>query len=444
MQTGLLKIVPKLGLQYLHAVLREHNFPVIFLDQEVEDFNISSISAKFNEYTPLFIGIYSSERIRAATIRFVQQLRKTRPEVIIVIGGPDYFSYEEYLNAGCTFVCHGEGEKTILDIARYASGELDKGTLKGVYLRQGQAIKPAATQESIAELDTLPFPVREHIRKYADYHYLGMRKPYVHMITSRGCGYNCSYCSSPYIWGQKVRRRSVENVLSEIDYLVKQHRVKYISFKDDRFFPDLNWLKALCHALIQRNYKLRFNCSVCPSDFKTAWEEKIDLLKAAGCDALIFGLQSTDKTVLKNIHRNPDDVDSLRPVIAYANRVRLFTIVEFIFGLPGDSKESLQSAIRYAIDLKPYFIQFNRLLLLKGSELSARIARGYSQCRLTEREIKKIILQGYLRFYLDPAVLYKNIRYIFENNPRWFIDARQVYKYPFLGLYYYFRGSKTS
>ncbi|HQO58529.1 MAG TPA: radical SAM protein [Candidatus Omnitrophota bacterium] len=438
MQTGLLKTVPKLGLQYLHAILQQNNFSVILWDQEIENFTIESLSAEFKKNPPLFIGLYSSEKIRNAVIYFIRKIRLLNPDLNIVVGGPDYFSYESYLQAGCSFVCCGEGEKTILDIARYAQGECQRESLKGVYYRDGEKIFQTSPQPLIENLDMLPFPIRQHWDQYADFHYLGMRKPYVHMMTSRGCGHACSYCSTPYVWGKIVRRRSLDNIFAEIAYLVEQCQVKYISFKDDRFFPDLEWLRAFCRELIRRKYPLRFNCSACPADFKDNGEEKLDLLKTAGCDALIFGLQSTDKMILKSIHRNPKDVDSLSPVIRYANTIQLFTIVEFIFGLPGDTRESLESAIRYALETKPYFVQFNQLMIFKGSELYSQTKKGLATCLLNQKQIRKMILQGYLRFYLNPEILYKNFRYIIKNNPRWFMEARHVYKYPFLGAYYYF------
>ncbi|MBU4334468.1 MAG: B12-binding domain-containing radical SAM protein, partial [Candidatus Omnitrophica bacterium] len=430
--TNLLKTVPKLGLQYLHAVLKQHNFPVTLLDQEIEDLSLDSLISSFKDSPPLFVGIYSSERIQSATIKFIKQLRKTQKDLIIVVGGPDYFSYEDYLTSGCTFVCHGEGEKTIVEIAEYAKGERIFQSLKGISYVKDSAITLSAPQTPISNLDDLPFPTHDNILKYADFHYPGMKKPYVHMMTSRGCGYTCSYCSSPFMWGKGVRRRSIDNILAEIDYLVEKYNVHYISFKDDRFFPDLGWLHKFCNKLSERKYDLRFNCSACPSDFNENGKEKIDLLKKAGCDALIFGLQSTNKEILKQIHRNPNEVDILRPIIEYANKVKLFTVLEFIFGLPGDTVSSLENNIKYGLQVKPYFIQFNRLMVLKSSELHALRDKEQPICDLSTKQIRKIVLKGYLRFYLHPKIFIKNIDYILKNNPHWIIDAKMIWKYPFI------------
>jgi radical SAM superfamily enzyme YgiQ (UPF0313 family) len=244
------------------------------------------------------------------------------------------------------------------------------------------------------------------------------------------------------MWGQNVRRRSVDNILAEIDALVKEHNVCYISFKDDRFFPDLVWLRDFCNRLHDRKYDLRFNCSACPSDFKDHGEEKINLLKKAGCDALIFGLQSTNKEILKKIHRNPNEVEILKPIIKYANKVGLFTILEFIFGLPGDTYESLESNIKYALQVKPYLVQFNRLMVLRGSELYSHKEKPI--CNLTSKQIKRITLKGYLRFYLHPKILYKNIVYVLRHNPRWFFYALMLWRYPFRILRNYRSNRSTS
>lgn len=432
LQTNLLKIVPKLGLQYLHATLETNGFPVVIIDQEIEPLNIDSLSALFKTSPPLFIGIYSSERIQEATIKFIKNLRRFEKDIKIVVGGPDYFNYEEYLKAGCSFVCHGEGEKTIVEIAEYIMGHRTFGSIKGISYINDNTITLSDPQTPIENLDDLPFPTRNDLFKYADFHYLGMRKPYVHMMTSRGCGYTCTYCSSPFMWGKSVRRRSIDNILSEIDHLVENFKVRYISFKDDRFFPNLQWLREFCNKLYDRNYDLKFNCSACPSDFKDNGIEKINLLKKAGCDALIFGLQSTNKDILKKIHRNPNEVDILRPIIEHANKIDLFTIIEFIFGFPGDTVKSLEENIKYGLEVKPYFIQFNRLLILKGSELYSETAADKPLCELSTKQIRNIVLKGYLKFYLNPIVMLKNICYIVENNPRWFIESAKIWKYPLI------------
>ena len=94
--TNLLKTVPKLGLQYLHAVLKQNNFPVILLDQEIDKFSIDSLIRSFKDSLPLFVGIYSSERIKSATIKFIKRLRDSQKDLIIVsddFEGMDFFAF---------------------------------------------------------------------------------------------------------------------------------------------------------------------------------------------------------------------------------------------------------------------------------------------------------------------------------------------------------------
>lgn len=112
------------------------------------------------------------------------------------------------------FLCHGEGERTVMQIAMYLDGKLSKKELKGVtYQEQGKLVT-TPPQEMIEDLDEIPFPDRSklEIDDYHERYNFNSRKPFATILTSRGCPMSCTYCASPAFWGRKVRRRSVENV----------------------------------------------------------------------------------------------------------------------------------------------------------------------------------------------------------------------------------------
>ena len=136
------------------------------------------------------------------------------------------------------------------------------------------------------------------------------------MIASRGCPYRCYFCASCKTWGFKYRRRSVANVIAEIDDAVKKYDVKYIAFLDDVFGITNDWIEEFCRKLIQKDYKIRFMIILHPFSIPKDKEKILKLLKEGGCDTLSFGLQSAHPQILKNVNRNPREQEHLKETIA--------------------------------------------------------------------------------------------------------------------------------
>jgi len=142
-------------------------------------------------------------------------------------------------------------------------------------------------------------------------------------------------------------------------------------------------------------------------------------MKKAGCDALSFGLQSAHPEILKNINRNSSEPQELEKIIKAANKVRLLTAVSYIFGLPGDTKETIQTTIDYSLrcgaTLSNYFI----LSVLRGSEME-KAYRGKKVCDMDDKTIQDLTIYASRKFYTNPAGILR-IAYYVMKNPEWII-----------------------
>lgn len=116
-----LKKVPKLGLLYLSSILKQKGLVAQILDHEIQHISPVYFASKIKENKPLFVGIYCATQLKERVIYFIKCLRQNSLDVPVAIGGPGCFSGKEYLNAGADFVCNGEGEATILELADYLS-----------------------------------------------------------------------------------------------------------------------------------------------------------------------------------------------------------------------------------------------------------------------------------------------------------------------------------
>ncbi len=425
--------VPKLGLQYLAAVLMQRGIEVEILDQSINPFTCRQLVDYCKSGDFYMIGFYTSTFLKNKVISYIKSIRAAGINLPIVVGGPGFFGYEDYLQGGGNIVCHGEGEKTILDILNFLKGDKRIDTVKGIsYMKDGKIfVNPP--QDPIMNLDEIPFPYRkiEEINKYYEYHIFGMRQPYASMLTSRGCRGACTFCSSPNIWGRFIRRRSPENVIEEIDFLVKSAGVRYISFKDDTFTIDFDWVEKVCELLMKKRYDLYFSCHSNILDFKNNKEKKLDLLKKAGCNSILFGLQTVNKQILKNIKKSINEPEDLFSTVQIARKKGILTMITFIFGLPDESIISIKENIDYAIKTKPNLAQFNILAPLEGSEIFQQYRDG-KICEVSPQELAKWRLIGFIRFHFDPKILWINLIYLFTKNPRWFCKGIVTLIYPFI------------
>ena len=433
-----IKRVPKLGFLYLAAVLERKGVRTRILDQSLRPFTFKNLVEILKKRKFGIIGFYSATALKLKLIYYIKMLRQSGINIPMIVGGPGYFSAQEYLEAGCDIVCKGESEITICEIIDYYNKESDIRDIKGVYyLSDGKAI---FTQEQniIQNLDALPFPKREVTfskKNFYNFCIFNMRMPYTTMITSRGCPYNCTYCSSPYIWGNKIRLRSTENVIAEINQCIDKFGIKYIGFKDDIFGMDIEWLEKFCEMMKMLKYRILWSAMVHPFSFKQNKVKMIKLLRDSGCDMLIFGLQSAHPKILTNIKRSPLEPDELAETIELAKSNNISTTIEFILGLPEENKETITTTINYALKVKPHYARFNILSILEGSEIE-REFKNNQVCKFSTQEIEDWCAYASRRFYLNVTLLMRNFMHIFFKNPSWFlkIAPRSFYLLKYFGL----------
>lgn len=411
---------PQLGLQYLSAVLRKRKVETNIFDQTTSFFDLDWLIKELTEYD--LAGFYCSDPQENKIKTYCKKI-KEKLDIPILVGGPSTLANSTFLDHGCDMVVHGEGEITIQEIVEHYDGKRGREGIKGIsYKRDGKIVK-ALPQELIKNLDELPFPDRSKINMnlYYDYFLFGMKKPYATVITSRGCMYRCAFCTSCRIWGYKYRIRSADNVLLEIDELVERHAVKYIAFQDDVFGINNDWIEEFCEKLIKRPYRIRWMAIVHPFSMRKDTERILKMMKKAGCDTLSFGLQSAHPEILKNIHRNPSEPRQLKKILRVANKLDLVTAVSYIFGLPGDTRETIQTTADYSLTCGSTLASYYMLSVLGGSEIE-RLYKDKEICSLTKEEVQKSVAQISKKFYTKPAKIFR-IAYFVIKNPAWLIKV---------------------
>jgi radical SAM superfamily enzyme YgiQ (UPF0313 family) len=333
---------PPLSILYLSSYLREFlnkNIEIKILDLAVKNREKKELLSEIEKEKPEFIGITTTTLTACWTKDFIEKIKKISPSTITVVGGPHPTVLPSYFE-NSDFVVQGEGERAIYEIINNKKKEK--------YIRE----------EQIRNLDEIPYPSYDliDISSYTySYPHPTKNELYCRIITSRGCPFNCSFCQSPLIWGRKVRYRSVENVLGEIELLVKKYNVSFIFFSDDTFVLNKERVRKLCEEIIRRKIEIFWGCLTRANNIDFSL---LQIMKKAGCREVQIGVESGDEEVLKSINKNIT-LKEIEEAFKILKKVGINTKGFFILGHPKDTPKTIKKTINFALKLSPTYAFFS-------------------------------------------------------------------------------------
>ena len=312
------KVFPNLGILYLSSVLKQQ-------DNEVQVVDLAGEKA-----LPLIdasiIGITATTPQFPLAIDILRELKQQNSKCWVVIGGPHASAVpDSCVEAGFDQVVVGEGEKAILQIAQGDRRKIIQGTM-------------------IEDLDTIPFPDRDSM-DIKGYKYFIDGEEASHMMTTRGCPYRCSFCSK-FSWDRKVRYRSAENVIQEIDYVQEKYNYRAIMFFDDIFTLNRTRLYQTMHYLRQRDIVWR-----CFSRSNLLTEELLEGMAKSGCREIGLGVESGSQKVLDTIHKGTT-VEQNTQVLLWAKKYGIGIKAFLIIGLPSESYETVKATEQWVANAK--------------------------------------------------------------------------------------------
>jgi radical SAM superfamily enzyme YgiQ (UPF0313 family) len=271
------------------------------------------------------------------------------------------------------YVLRGEPDETVCELM---NGRPTNEIL-GLNYRSGGVWRENASRPFLKELDTLPFPKWERL----PYQRYALPKssatapvPFLTMLTSRGCPFGCNYCPYPVGQGLPWRYRTPQNVVNEIEHLVKDLGIQYILFRDPMFSLRQERVMEICKEITRRGLVFKWKCETRP-DCLT--EETVRAMAGAGCDGINFGVESAEVAIQKNVGRKPISREKIVEMTAICRKYGIKTFCFFIIGLPGDTVQTVLETIGFAVRLGANWIQFTAASPLIGTKLRDwAVARG--------------------------------------------------------------------
>ena len=300
------------------------------------------------KYQPKIVGITVKTPHYHSSLQTAILVRSLLPEAIIVVGGPhvtitgDTMLENEYID----FAFYGEAEYTFLAFAEAVFHDKDYSAIDGLIYKDGENIRQNRRPERIKDLDSLPFPNKELLVFSEQY-----RKKLGAIMTSRGCPFECAFCATVPLWGRATKFRSVENILSEIEFLHKKYNIKTFEIVDDTFTLRKKEVIRFCKGLIDRFGERYFNW-VCLTNITVIDSELLKYLKRAGCFKINIGIESGSDRILKLIHKKTT-TDMVRKAVKMIKRQGLQVHGYFMMGFPQETVDEMRQTISFIKEIRP-------------------------------------------------------------------------------------------
>ncbi len=367
-----------LGLGYIASVLRDGGHDVTFVDPEAHGQTYSDLERILTEIEPGLVGIGCSTPNFAVALKIAGIARKCTKAKICVGGVHVSALPKETLrdNDILDFVVMGEGEYTLLELA----GGVSPSKIKGIARRVGKKVVINPPRPFIEDVDSIPFPARDlaDMDKYRPAAYVGMGKKSATMITSRGCPSRCTFCASHLTLGNRFRPRSPENVVDEIEHLVNDYGIEHIIFEDDTFTVDVERAKKICNLMIERKIDINWYCF---SRVNVISRDLLSVMKRSGCYSIGYGVESGNPEILKTIKKGIT-LNQVRKAFDLTKKFNIRVLGFFMFGLPGDTPETIRQTLDFAKEVNPHMAFFNLMVPYPGTEVFInREKYGFEICR---------------------------------------------------------------
>jgi anaerobic magnesium-protoporphyrin IX monomethyl ester cyclase len=356
---------PPLGLGYLASALkrRGHNVELVdctFLKEE-------EALQRIKRSKPQIVGIYSMFSMKKTSIRMANKLRGNCD--LLVVGGPlPTLNPEDFLGPFDVAVL-GEGEKTIVELADCVEKGSPISKIRGIAYEEGCEFKFTPPREFTKNLDDLAFPARELFdnEEYKRYYQRKFGYSTTPLISSRGCPFNCDFCSRP-VFGDNFRARSPENIVAEVEE-ISGLGYDRVWFADDCFTLNAMHLRHLCDLMVQKKVDVGWECL---SRVDTLNEDVARNMKRAGCVRVFFGIESGNDGVLELMNKRIT-VGQARKAVYAAKAAGLKTGAFFIVGYPGESDSTLLDTVRFASRLPLDYLSFTLPYPIPGTPLHERV-----------------------------------------------------------------------
>ena len=376
---------PPVWTALLAAFILKTGYSVKIVDADAEGWFPEDTADKIVEYNPLLAGISaiganpsasSTPKIPAIS-RLLNSLHNKSSNIKTFLYGihPSALPERTLREEPVDFICRGECFYTIPKLVDALKSNDEKFTIDGVWYKRGDQIISNGWGKLIEDMDELPFAAWDLLpmklyraHNWHCFQHLDKRQPYAVIYTSLGCPYNCTYCNISALYNGRpgIRFRSLQNVIEEIDLLVRQYDVKNIKILDELFVLKESRVLEFCDLVIERGYDLNIWAY---ARVDTVNEKVLKKMKQAGINWLAYGIESGSKVVRNGVHKGKFAKNAITKAIDMTNNAGIYIIGNYMFGLPDDNLATMRATFDLAKELNCEYANFYSTMAYPGSQL---------------------------------------------------------------------------
>ena len=333
---------------YYLMALRRRDRVLSALHRLEVDRIVGELSCLLESEKANFVGfkLWNGDGIEGA-IRMAERLRRDHPYLQLLAGGPHVDLFQErILDITDAFDClvYAEGEHVICDVvARAVEGRDFDGIPNVIFRKNGHVVKTPAVW--IEDLNSLPLPV------YEPNVYPGVRDKKIRIAVideSRGCPYGCNFCIQPIKSGSKIRAKSPDRVLQEIQALVNVHDIR--TFKYAGSTTPAKLMLAVARLICEQQLRVRYSAF---AEANMVHPEDLAYLRDSGLESLFYGLESGNQGLLDNVFDKKLKKERIAEALVATKKAGIFTVASVIFPAPGETAETRRETLEFLLDVRP-------------------------------------------------------------------------------------------
>lgn len=358
-------------LAYATGWLEKNRLDCRLIDAPADGQDAASLRSLAKKAQPRLIVVDTSTPSIHSDAAFAASLKQVCPQAFVILVGPHVSALPEQslqLEAGVDAVALDEYENTLWELWQALQKKRPAlGRIAGIAWRKGKKTVVNKRRAAETDLDKFPFVSQvyhEHLN-HRNYFYSHSRYPIVTIVSGRGCPYHCYYCVYPQTFGgHKLRTRSIDSVLDEIEYILHTFPdVKEIMFEDDTLTVNRKWAQQFARRILERGLRFQWSAnSRADVDLET-----MRLLKAAGARLFCVGVESGVQDILDSMKKNLK-LEQVEQFFRDTKKAGIKVHGCFIVGNRGETPQTLEQTLRFAKKLNPNTAQFFPLMVYPGTE----------------------------------------------------------------------------
>ena len=420
---------PPIGLAYIAAVLEEADIKVSILDASALKYNFKETIQEIEKLNSKHVLINNASITFSEDLELSALIKNEFEDTYITFAGTHVTALpkESLSNKEIDFIIIGEPEYSVRDLILALEQGKKLKDISGIGYKHNGNIVLTKARKPIENLDEMPFPARHLIPNAKYFNPLAKRLPYTTLLSSRGCPFKCTFCTSIILYGKKWRGRSSKNVVDEIEHVNERFKIKEVFFRDETFSFNRKRVLQICQDIKERGLDITWMCN---TRVDTVDKELLKVMKSAGCHMLKFGVESGDQQILNNLKKGIT-LEDTRNAFRWAKELNISTVAHLMLGSPGETKETILKTINFTSELAPDYASFNITTPYPGTELftlveemmKSKIVSSYdmekalesaqfNMCftELSPKEIEEAFDKAYTQFYFKPQYILQRIK----------------------------------